>query len=137
MADNVVKDILFGTVGYLIGRRETVNSRKMPVPFRNKIVITVPSWSVPLVAIATGVGVYFSFSHTANVIELLIVMASFIFAYKMHRMVQRLRVRIHELSYDIGNEDLDDRYGPWMDDELPIAATEPKQTKRMVSNGKK
>jgi hypothetical protein len=134
VADNVVKDILFGTVGYLIGRRENVRPRKMPVPFRNKIVIAVPSWSVPLVAIATGIGVYFSFSHIANVIELLIVASSFIFAYEMHRMVQRLRVRIHELSYDIGNEDLDDRYGPWMDDELPIAE---KPAKRLTLNGKK
>lgn len=123
MSDNVVKDIAFGTLGFLIGRRERVRVAKMPVPFRNKIVITVPSWSVPLVALATGVGCYFSFSHIANVIELLIIAASFIFAYEMHRMVQKLRVRLHEVMNGIGNEDLDDRFGAWMDE--PIELSEP------------
>lgn len=122
MGDNVAKDILFGTVGYLFGRRETVRQRKMPVPFRNKIVISVPSWAIPLVAAATGAGVYFSFSRIANVVELLIICGSFLFAWEMHRMVMRLRVRLHEIMNDIGNEDLDARYGVWMDDELPKPA---------------
>lgn len=120
MGDNVAKDILFGTVGYVLGRRETVRERKMPVPFRSKIVITVPSWAIPLVAAATGAGVYFSFSRTANVIELLIICGSFLFTWEMSRMVHRLRVRLHEVMHGIGNEDLDDRFGAWMDEELPI-----------------
>ena len=124
--NNVVKDIMFGTIGYLFGRHEgELKPRRMPAPFKAKIVVTMPSWAIPLIALATGAACYFSFSRIANVIELLIVCGSFLFAWEMSRMASRLRYRMHQIMYGI-DEDAEadpepiesgDRFGPWMDEQ--------------------
>lgn len=126
MSENgVFKDIMFGTIGYIFGRHQAERRPlRLPAPFKAKIVITVPSWAIPLVAVATGVGVYFKFSVILNVIELLIICASFLFVWEMGRMASRLRYRMHHMLNGI-DEDADDRYGPWMD-ELPKPTTDKK-----------
>jgi hypothetical protein len=124
--NNVVKDIMFGTIGYLFGRHEgELKPRRMPAPFKAKIVVTMPSWAIPLIALATGAAVYFKFSVIVNVIELLIVCGAFLIVVEMSRIVARLRYRVNHMMNGI-DEDAEadpepiesgDRFGPWMDEQ--------------------
>jgi hypothetical protein len=135
--NNVLKDIMFGTVGYIFGRREaTRKALRMPSPFKPKIVITVPSWGLPLIAVATGAAVYFKFSVIVNVIELLIMCGSFLIVVEMSRIVTRLRYRINHMIHGIDEdvEDTSERFGPWMDEvETETKPVKGKSTMRKIN----
>lgn len=129
--NGVFKDILFGTIGYIFGReRGLAKARlRMPAPFKTKIVVTMPSWAIPLVAIATGAAWYFKFSIIVNVIELLIMCGSFLIVIEMSRIVTRLRYKVHHMMNGIDEDaEADDRFGAWMD--------EPTETKPVKGTGK-
>jgi hypothetical protein len=135
--NNVFKDIMFGTIGYIFGKHEAKRRPlRMPAPFKPKIVITVPAWGLPLMAIAIGVAVYFKFSVIVNVIELLIMCGSFLIVVEMSRIVSRLRYRVNHMMNGIDEDD--DRFGPWMDEEIKEtedvpAAVRGKSTMRKVN----
>jgi hypothetical protein len=133
--NGVFKDIMFGTVGYILGRHrgQEVKRLRMPAPFKTKIVVTMPSWAIPLVAIATGAAVYFKFSVVVNVIELLIVCGAFLITYEMSRMAAKLRYRMHHLMNGIDEDATadDDRFGPWMDE----LETKPRKVTMKKVNG--
>lgn len=137
MSENgVFKDIMFGTVGYIFGRREgrknALGARLAP-PFKTKIVITMPSWSIPLVAVATGAALYFKFSYIVNAIELLIVCGAFLFTWEMSRMVTRMRYRMHHMLNGIDEDAEDDgRFGEWMDEPAELT-TQTKPAMRKVN----
>jgi len=136
--NGVFKDIMFGTIGFILGRQrgEKRKPLRMPAPFKTKIVVTMPSWALPLIAIAVGVGVYFKFSVIVNVIELLIMCGSFLIVVEMSRMVNKLRYRMHHMlnGIDEDAEADDDRFGPWMDEETETKpAVKGKSTMRKVN----
>lgn len=137
MSENsVFKDIMFGTIGYILGRErgQSKPRLRMPAPFKTKIVITMPSWAIPLVAIAVGVALYFKFSVVVNAIELLIICGAFLFTWEMSRMVMRMRYRMHHMMNGIDEDaEASDRFGPWMD-EKPAPKANAKPVMRRVND---
>lgn len=135
--NGVFKDILFGTIGYIIGRERGLAKPRlrMPAPFKTKIVVTMPSWAIPLVAIATGAAWYFKFSVIVNAIELLIVCGAFLIVVEMSRMTNRVRYRMHHMMNGIDEEaeaSADDRFGAWMDEPTETTPVKGKSTMRKV-----
>lgn len=113
----LAKDLFFGMLGYLFGRR-----RRLRMPgdvFRRKLVITVPRWGVPVIALAIALPLVVSFSYIANVVELVVVLACVITTMRLVRIVNGIKYEVRHIIHGIDEED-DGRYQSWMDkDEVP------------------
>lgn len=116
----LVKDVFFGAVGYMFGRR-----RRLRMPgdvFRRKLVITIHPWGVPVLALALALPLVFKFSYIVNAVELAVVATSIILVWRMSHIVNGLKYEVWHLLHGISEADEDDRYQAWMDkpaDDIP------------------
>ena|SRR5215831_1041631 len=86
---------------------KTSKERKATL-FRYRIIITVPSWGVPVVA---GVSAWALLVHPillTNIICLTTSIACLILTYAAGRLVRKLRFDVHEALNNIGNDELDE-----------------------------
>jgi Mg2+/citrate symporter len=74
--------------------------------FRKRIIITLPPWGVPIVAAAAGIALGVQLEFLYIVIMTILVFIAFLGVAVEHRMVKELRYQIHNILYDIENEDM-------------------------------
>jgi hypothetical protein len=110
---SIVKDLIFGGIGYLFGRR-----RKLRMPgdvFRRKLVITVPRWGVPVLALAVAIPLVVSFNYIANVVEVVVVLACVITTMRLVNIVNGIKYEVRHIIHGIDESEDDGRYAEWMD----------------------
>jgi hypothetical protein len=73
--------------------------------FRYRIVITVPPWSVIVMASAIGFGLLTKPILATNIVSFVLVVASFICVWMSRRIVRGLRHDVHEALNNINNDD--------------------------------
>lgn len=85
--------------------KKQIRIKQDPI-FRRRIIITLPPWGVPIVAAAAGIAIGVQLEFLYVVIMTILVVAAFVGVTVEHRMVRDLRYMIHNILYDIENDDM-------------------------------
>jgi hypothetical protein len=109
----LAKDLFFAALGYLFGRRRHL---RMPGDvFRRKLVITVPRWGVPIIALAVAIPLVVNITYIANVVEVVVVLTCVTVTMRLVRIVNGIKYEVRHILHGIDESEDDERYAAWMD----------------------
>lgn len=86
--------------------RKTPRIKQEPL-FRRRILITIPPWGVPVIALGIGVGLWEQSQMLYEAICTILVASCLIGAAMMYTTVQEARHQIHNILHDMENENVE------------------------------